>query len=308
MTDTHLTPDDAIPTAMTDENAVQIVLSQFVCPHTIGIALLGSRARGEHGPYSDVDVLRILGDDTGSSHTVSCVDKCGGTHFVHGQYFVICDAEEQEAHGWLKVPSDASSWVQGLRIMKPIHGEAVVEKLQRAAVDFTWTEDLITKSYESIADDMVGWIEEAQKGLEGLRRGGGIANSGRLLNAKHGLTFGLANVMIRYLGLLTRSDNSFLDELFHVLLAEPEEVQRLHLISPLPSKEDGMMWVSLCRTAFGIIDDGSTPPTLDTSVRAGLRLFVLTATIVEPALRQHQRQRLMIHELVSRIQGTNLST
>ena len=38
-------------------------LEAWTTPHTVAFALLGSYARGDAGPHSDVDIVRFVDDD-----------------------------------------------------------------------------------------------------------------------------------------------------------------------------------------------------------------------------------------------------
>jgi hypothetical protein len=83
-------------------------------------------------------------------------------------------------------------------------------------------------------------------------------------------------------GVLTASDNAFFDAVGAALADQPE-------------------WLRLRRVAFGI-DDGGQTPTLAEQVRAGLRLYVLTAELLEPVL--HPDDRPIIHHTVAQIRGS----
>jgi hypothetical protein len=51
---------------------------------------------------------------------------------------------------------------------------------------------------------LVGWFEEVHKGLAGLQQN----DIGRLLNARHGLSWGLGRVMKVQRGILMSGDNA----------------------------------------------------------------------------------------------------
>jgi hypothetical protein len=105
--------------------------------------------------------------------------------------------------------------------------------------------------------EMVGWVEEVHKGLEGLRRD----DVGRLLNARFGLSIGLANVVRVYLGVFITGENTFYAEICERVGADSR-------------------WTHLLRAAFGIESITGTVPMLRDQVIAGLRLYVETAGLV----------------------------
>jgi hypothetical protein len=96
---------------------------------------------------------------------------------------------------------------------------------------------------------MVDWSEEANKGLEGLRRKHDI---GRLLNAILGLSWSLSEVLQIHRGVLISSDNNSFHEVELAL-------------------DDDRQMIELRHIAFGILENY----TLTERVIAGLKLYVL---------------------------------
>jgi hypothetical protein len=96
---------------------------------------------------------------------------------------------------------------------------------------------------------MVDWSEEANKGLEGLRR---KHDFGRLLNTIHGLSWGLSEVLQIHRGVLISSDNNSFHEVELVL-------------------DDDRQMIELRHITFGILENY----TLTERVIAGLKLYVL---------------------------------
>jgi hypothetical protein len=115
-----------------------------------------------------------------------------------------------------------------------------------------------------VGEQMVGWLEEVFKGLEGLRRD----DTGRLLNARFGLSWGLSRILLVHYGVLLHGDNTFYDQLTEVL-------------------GEGSPWPRLRRQAFGIPIEGEAL-SLQEQVRAGLRLYALMAKMVQEALTDEQ--------------------
>lgn len=111
------------------------------------------------------------------------------------------------------------------------------------------------------SQQMVGWIEEVHKGLEGLRR----ADVGRLLNARFGLSWGLSRVVQVQRGLLLSGDNAFFEAVEAAVGLDTE-------------------WTRLRRAAFGLESGLNPPPPLRDQVVAGLCLYVATAALLAEAL------------------------
>ena len=115
-----------------------------------------------------------------------------------------------------------------------------------------------TKANAWASQQMVGWIEEVHKGLEGLHRG----DPGRLLQAQFGCSWGLTKVMCVQRGILLTGDNSLVSQVTHAVGAESD-------------------WSRLCQQAFGLGGAYS----LEECVRAGLQLYVATAVLLQNTLR-----------------------
>ncbi len=114
--------------------------------------------------------------------------------------------------------------------------------------------------------EMAGWVEEVCKALGGLQSN----DIGRLLNACFGLSWGLTNVMRVQRGVLISGEN-----------ASYEDV--------LQSIGHGTEWARLSRLAFGIADSNGGPIGLQKQARAGLRLYTLSADLLDGVLLAEDR-------------------
>jgi predicted nucleotidyltransferase len=220
------------------------------------LALMGSYARGEAGPYSDVDVVRFV-------HNAERNLAGAGSYLHEEQLVVVSDVTPAQVEQWFSEPEAAVNVIMGLRHARPLRDPAGhFMAIQARADAFVWDAALQERANRWASERMVGWVEEVHKGLEGLRRG----DIGRLLNARFGLSWGLSRVMTVQRGVLLLGDNAFYEAL---------------------SREMGLAsdWVRLWHTAFGIEDADSCAPTLREQVIAGLRLYALTAELLRPVLR-----------------------
>jgi hypothetical protein len=217
---------------------------------------MGSHARGEAGPYSDVDVVRFV-DDAGR-------DQAGeGSSLQDGHLVVVSTVTPTQVEEWFSDPKTAVNTILGVRGARALLDRAgYFSAIQARADAFVWDEVMQERANRWASARMVGWVEEVHKGLEGLRRG----DIGRLLNARHGLSWGLGRVMKVQRGLLLTGDNTFYDAL----------TREMGL---------GSDWVRLWHTAFGIEGVDTCAPSLREQVTAGLRLYALTAELLRPVLR-----------------------
>lgn len=222
-------------------------------PGVRAIVLLGSWARGDAGTYSDIDVLRLVTDDA--------KDLPGaGSRMWNARLLNVGNVPPTGADDWFGRPDLALDAVLGLRAARALlDRDGAWAGVRSRADEFRWDGAMQRKADALASERLIGWIEEAFKGLEGLRRD----DVGRLLSARHGLTWGLSGVMRLHRGVLVASDND-------VPTAVAEIV--------------GGEWARLQRRAFAV---EALP--LREQVLAGLRLYILTARELDDFLQpEHQ--------------------
>jgi len=230
------------------------------------IVLMGSYARGDEGAFSDVDLCRFMEADGPDIPASTCL--------IDGVFVVVSHVTPSQVELTFADPDRATAGIAGLRSGRGLwdptgHFRAIQER----AMAFVWDAAMQAKADAWAGGQMVGWIEEVHKGLEGLRRG----DTGRLLNARFGLSWGLAGVMRVQRGVLIHGDNgSVVDVIDHIGADSP--------------------WAELLRGAFGIAGGG-----LAEHVRAGLRLYVLTAEFLSDILQPDEKA--LVEETVRRING-----
>lgn len=245
---------------------------QFDAPAVKALVLMGSHARGDAGPYSDVDLVRFVAESDG--------DLPGaGSHLQEGVLIVVSNVTPSQVEGWFIDPKAATDTIAGLRVARAlIDRHATFAAIQARAQAFVWDETLQGKADLWASEQMVGWIEEVHKGLEGLRR----RDPGRLLNASFGLSWGLSSVVKVQRGVLVSGDNGFFTEVAAAVGAETA-------------------WSQLRAIAFGVADVHGRPPSLRERVVAGLHLYGLTAELLGPAIQPEHAP--LIAETIQLING-----
>lgn len=233
---------------------IATLAEQFDGPQVRALVLMGSHARGTAGPYSDVDLVRIMA----GTEPPAVAD---GTYLRDGRLVVASSVTPAQVEKWFTEPEIAVEVIAGLRAARILRDDGTFAGIQARATAFRWDEALQEKANAWAGERLVGWIEEVHKGLEGLRRG----DTGRLLNARFGLSWGLSRVMAVQRGVLLSGDNAFYDELGAAMAGHPE-------------------WLHLRRIAFGIEDETGKAPTLRMQVKAGLQLYALTAKLLDDVL------------------------
>ena len=235
------------------------LVERFRKPGVLALALMGSQARGDAGPFSDIDLVRFVEQ--------AATPPGEGSHAVDEALVVVSDVRPADVDGWLTDPLRATECVAGLRTARALWDpQDWFQGVQERARMFVWDRRMQARADLYASREMAGWVEEVHKGLEGLRRG----DVGRLLSAHFGLSWGLAKVVRVQRGVLLSGDNAFLDQLLEALGPESR-------------------WARLCRCSFGLAEPGDDAPSLEERVRCGLELFVATAGMLDEALTPEDR-------------------
>jgi hypothetical protein len=227
------------------------LVGRFTEPAVQAIVLMGSFARGEAGHFSDVDLVRFLAPDAPE-------DAEARSFIIDDRLVVVSNVLRSQVEEWFTNPVSATECIAGIRAAKPLWDpEDLFSPIQRRAHAFVWDTDMQSKANAFAGEQMVGWVEEVYKGLEGLRRN----DIGRMLNARFGLSFGMMKVVRVYLGILIDGDNTFYAQTLERLGNDSE-------------------WARLCRASFGIEHREGAPLPLPEQVLAGLQLYILTADLI----------------------------
>lgn len=227
----------------------------FDGPGVKAIVLMGSHARGDAGPYSDVDLVRFVDEQHQELAGV-------GSHLIDDTLVVVSNVAPPETETWFTRPDIAVKTIGGVRCAQILlDRDETFATLQARAQAFTWNENLQGQADRWASEQMVGWIEEMHKCLEGLHRD----DVGRMLNGLFGGTFGLSQVLQVQRGVLLSGDNGFYAEVAAAIGVDS-------------------LWVQLRGIAFGVLEVAGRPPSLRARVAAGLRLYVVTAELLGNAL------------------------
>ena len=236
------------------------------------IALMGSYARGDAGPHSDVDLVRFLSPGA---------EQVGGdgSHLIDGRLVVVSDVLAEETEAWFTAPEQAVSHIPGVLHAKPLlDRDGSFAALQARAHAFVWDPSMQQAADRWASRQMVGWIEEVHKGLEGLRRD----DVGRLLNALFGLSWGISRVVQVQRGVFLDGDNAFFSAVEAAIGADTR-------------------WARLRRIAFGVEGGLDGRATLRERVEAGLHLYVDSAGLLQDILQPADAP--MVQQTVARIRS-----
>jgi len=215
---------------------------------TVGVLLTGSFARGTATRHSDVDLI--------VSSAEICVD--GQRVFRHCGKLVNLEIQSRDTlAAALTDPRSICRYLAARTHSVPlVDQDGFLQDLLKKARNFEWTTDLIFKAQRDAASELVSWLEEVHKGIVGLESD----DSGRLLQAVHGCSWGMLRVAQLHHRVLENSDNRVVDDVMAAMGSHST-------------------WSTLLKTAIGI-----TGASLAVRVEAGLRLFCATCELVQPSL------------------------
>jgi Nucleotidyltransferase domain len=237
------------------DSFLQSLVAQLDNENTVGVALLGSYARGEGGSYSDVDFrcyVRQMPVDPAEIFSVQYLDG-----FLVSVYLTTL----KEEYASIRKPQKAVWAVPGLRQIRILlDKDGSIAALKEFAVKFTW--DSMQTAADAYASwNLAGYAEEIHKILAGLAQ----MDESRTLYATWGLTQGLASTLLVQGGILIKSENAYID------LAQNTAGRTSE-------------WTRLFRLAVGLdplpVDQ---PATIGFGI-SGLRLYCETAKLLQHIL------------------------
>jgi hypothetical protein len=180
---------------------IQSALERIDSPEVLGVAIVGSYARGQESKYSDVDFdifVNTLPETPYDRYTLRYWD-----HKLISLKYALLDDERAA----LTSPRRAIWAVPGLRTMKILlDKDGSLAALQRAARDFDWS-PLQPAADEFAAEHLMGCAEEVHKILNGLAR----QHESTVLYAAWGLVKSMLEAVAVQRGILIVSENRYFD-------------------------------------------------------------------------------------------------
>lgn len=235
--------------------------------HVLGLAVVGSYARGNPTPYSDIDVICLVKPDF-------VFPKEPRIDLYQGVYRVAQYRSEAQLQEALNLPERAVYDLVGLQQMLILFDpQGVLRKLQLTAQNFTWDSEMNKKADLFLNQEMIAWQEECYKAMAGMH----MEQEGRMLLGLYGLTYGLVRLMLVAKGVLLESENDFFEALTN---AYSQDI-------------GGSELVDMMGLAFGL-DEGF--PLLQ-RVETGLLLYLQFAEYLGERLKpQVQEQVFLVQE------------
>lgn len=180
------------------DSFLQSLVARIDTPNVVGITYSGSFARGEAGPYSDVDLQVYVRELPEQKYRLYLWDD----HLVSIAYSTIEKERDSLLH-----PERAIWSVPGLRqAVILLDKDDSLAGLKQAAQDFEWSA-LQAKADAYAEEELMGFAEEVHKILNGLLNN----DESTILNALSGLSLGLRRAVAVQRGLLIETENRYFD-------------------------------------------------------------------------------------------------
>lgn len=214
---------------MLSREQIHAITPELICLDVEGIAVMGSYARGNATPYSDIDVICLMKDQF-ENNPGPQID------LYHGVYRVVHRIDEKSLRVCFDDPIRAVYDIIGLQQMQILYDP--IEKLRRLQQDafaFVWTETLQQKADAILNREMLAWQEECYKAMAGVCE----KQDGKMLLGLYGLTYGLVKLMLVAKGVLLQSENDFYEQLCLAYSEEPNGKDLVDMMGLAFGLEDG---------------------------------------------------------------------
>lgn len=245
-------------TSFSKDPFLRSLVARLNQPGVLGIALVGSYARGENQPYSDVDLDIFVEEKPIDKYTLRSFDG----KLVSLKYILLADE-----YAALTKPERAIWAVPGIRQMQILLDETgQLAALKQAAQDFKW-ETLHQAAQEFAEEELMGYAEEVHKILNGLVQ----EHESKVLYALWGLIEGLVNAVAVQRGLMMDTENRYFD----VIQAS---LGRSH------------PWFQRLRLALGAEHSDINAPAYQTRGESALKLYQETALLFKDILTEKHRE------------------
>jgi hypothetical protein len=232
------------------------LVARYNQPGVIGIALVGSYARGENGLHSDVDLDILVDSSVQESYTLQ---------YVEGKLVSLKALALAKEYSSLTKPEKAIWAVPGLSQMQILlDGTGQLAALKRSAEEFQWS-PLQPAADEYAVEELMGCAEEIHKIISGLEQ----KSESKVLYAVWGLFKGLTNAVAVQRGLMIPSENRYFDIL-------QDSLGRTHA------------WTKAFRLAMGAEIDGNV--IYRSRGNAALELYTQTALLFKDIIGNEHRE------------------
>lgn len=227
-----------------------------------GIALIGSYARGDEQPLSDIDLIFI--SDNPKEHHIEIYQN----HYYSLTYYTISQLEayKKDVHKLLV----GMKTFQQMKVIYDPH--ASLKNIQEAFDSFTWSSNQKTSAKYQAKEALIDYLEEVQKCLSGIKE----KHIGKMLNGLYGVSYGMFSVIRLRDQIMIASDNDF----YQSVMDHLDDKDPIKILGPLVFNIESV--------------------TLMDQLEAGLEIFMHVSNSLIKFCTQEERRYLMkiIQEII----------
>ena len=229
--------------------------------NTLGVMMSGSFARGEGGPYSDIDLVHYVREKPAGESDMPRLE------FIDGFLVSITTSLVEKDYAGLRSPRRAIWVIPGLRQAQILlDKDGVLAALKEAAQSVTW-ESLRAAADAFASRCLAGTAEEVYKILDGLEQ----SDESKTTYAIWSLTQNLSEAVLVRRGVLVPTENDYID------CAQAAAGRK-------------SAWTRQFRLAIGLdLLPPDTPAYIGFGI-AGLRLYRETALLLKDVLQPEDAQ------------------
>lgn len=134
---------------MNPQVSLEQLVQRFDAPGVQAIVLMGSYARGEAGPLSDIDVVRF---------SVGSELPNAGSSLVDGYLVVVSDMTPGQVERWFTDPEAATDSIMGVRSAQVLlDRDGYFAGIQGRARAFVWDQAMQKRANQCANAMLVGW-------------------------------------------------------------------------------------------------------------------------------------------------------
>lgn len=228
----------------------------------LAVGLTGSYASGQATKWSDVDIV-VITDERVENYIEVYQDK----------YFTVNFYALEELESYFKDPLLILSSLKALSHLRPLYDpDHILEKLKSRGQAFKLGSVVKEHARYRAKKEYIAYIEEAQKGIQGIKD----HHIGKMINGLYGLTHGMFTVIRLRDQLQISSDNEFYD----VVIRSLSDKDPIKELAPL---------------AFGL-----SKGQLEDCVEAGLEIFIHVGNSLMDMFSETEKAYVLklIHEII----------
>ncbi|MBI9013493.1 MAG: nucleotidyltransferase domain-containing protein [Clostridiales bacterium] len=238
----------------------KLVLSDY-----LGVGIIGSYATSSHKKWSDVDLVCVVEEKRDNK-----------VEIFKDHYFSVSYYTQDDFETYIKRPSLQLNGLEALKQIKIIYDpKSLLKEIKTILSEFSPTSVDKERSLYLAKNEYVGYIEEAQKALQGYMD----HHVGKMLNGIYGLTYGMFQVIRLRDYLSITSDNDF----YECVMTHLDEKDPIKVLAP---------------QAFGL---ESTQ--LEDQVEAGLEIFMHVGNSLMTLFTEDEKEYglKLIHEIIKEV-------